>query len=396
MLTALNGWFRRFFTRELLAYLVLAGFLFAVFFWRLGSLTPGISPTESAAKVGSSSLKQIYENPVYLPFKLMQHFLIMLNQHSIFWLRLSGAVFGLIFTLTFFRLAISWFGRVIGLFGTLVFVSLPLFVISARQASPDILLFSPIFIMWLYYKLTKNDDNLKPSVWVSLLLASALSLYIPGMVWWVLVGAYINRRRIITAIGNIPSWLSAAGLTAGLIVLLPLLVSSISRPGIIKSLFLVPEHWYSLLRTAENIGWMILALFIKTPSANPLILGRLPLVNVLMLALVIFGAYALYTAARPKALALGGAVLLAVAAAGLNNNILLLALGLPAVAVFVSAGLRYLYIEWRSIFPRNPVPKTFALVLIAAVVASQLFFGLRYSLVAWPHSTVTKTLYVLK
>jgi hypothetical protein len=103
-----------------------------------------------------------------------------------------------------------------------------------------------------------------------------------------------------------------------------------------------------------------------------------------------------WAAARNKALALASAILFAILAAGLNNNLRLLALGLPAVGIFMAAGLRYLYIEWRSVFPRNPIPKSLAWLLMVLVVSVQLIYGLSYSLIAWPHTDATKTTYVVK
>jgi hypothetical protein len=141
---------------------------------------------------------------------------------------------------------------------------------------------------------------------------------------------------------------------------------------------------------------MLTGLFIKTGRTDSLIVARLPLLTILLVALMIFGIYAMWTAAQSKARWLALGVVYAIVAAGFNNDIVLLALGLPAIIIFAAAGLRYLYIEWRSIFPRNPVPKTFALVLIALVAMTQLYFGLRYALSAWPNTPATRAAYVLK
>jgi hypothetical protein len=93
---------------------------------------------------------------------------------------------------------------------------------------------------------------------------------------------------------------------------------------------------------------------------------------------------------------LGLSVILAILLAALQEDIAYLGLAVPALAIAVSAGLRYLYVEWRGIFPRNPVPKTFAMVLIAAVTLSQLYYGVNYCLHAWPNSTSVRNVYVLK
>jgi 4-amino-4-deoxy-L-arabinose transferase-like glycosyltransferase len=373
----------------------MAGFLSVVFIWRLGSLTPGLSPAEVAARNASLSLRTIYHQPVDAPLKIVQHFLLKIDSASLIYLRAASVAFAIIFAICFYRLAVGWFGRFIGLLAALVFVSLPLFVISAHQASAEVLLFWPVLLLWLYYKPLKTEQ-LKPLIWLALIVVAGLSLYVPGMVWWLAAGIIIGRKRIFSTIRTVPAWLSTIGALVMLGSLAPLILSAISRPAILKNLALVPEHWFNAVRTLENIGWMVLALFVKTPTTNPLILGRMPLLNVILAALLVFGAYAMYIAAKPKAYSLGLSVLFAILAAGLNNDVILLALGLPAIALFISAGLRYLYIEWRSIFPTNPVPKTFAWLLIIAVVASQLFFGLRYSLVAWPDSASTRAAYVLK
>jgi hypothetical protein len=85
-----------------------------------------------------------------------------------------------------------------------------------------------------------------------------------------------------------------------------------------------------------------------------------------------------------------------IAAAGINQDLKFLTLGLPAVGLIVAAGLRYLYIEWRSVFPRNPLPRALALVLMSTVVGLHVWLGLRYSLIAWPHTVDTRQTYVIK
>jgi len=141
---------------------------------------------------------------------------------------------------------------------------------------------------------------------------------------------------------------------------------------------------------------MVSAVFIKTPSQQNLIVGEIPLLSIVQIACLVFGIFAMWRAVRSKTIALSAAVVFAVVAAGINKDITLLALALPSIGIFTSAGLRYLYIEWRSVFPFNPVAKTMALTLMAVVVATHVLYGVRYSLVAWPNTETTKQAYVLK
>jgi hypothetical protein len=146
----------------------------------------------------------------------------------------------------------------------------------------------------------------------------------------------------------------------------------------------------------KHLAWMITSLFFRTPYHDQMLIGRLPLLSVIQLALVVFGVYALYSAARKKAFWLSASVIMGVLLAALNNNLRLLFFSLPGLGIFMAAGLRYLYIEWRSVFPKNPIPKGLAIAMLAAVVTIQALYGLTYSLVAWPAAEPTKQVYVIK
>jgi hypothetical protein len=395
MFKVVRTWPKRLISASSITYILIAGFLFGVFFWRLSSLTPGISAAELAEKSTSSSLSGIYHNPINAPHRLLEFVFIKLLPNGSLSLRLASAVIAVAIAFCFYKLSVSWFGRVIGLFGSLVFISLPLFIIAARQATPEIMYFSPVIVIWLFAWLIKSQKT-KNLTWLSLLTVCGLLLYTPGLVWWLAGALIVCQKRLIVAIAKVPSWLSAVGGLLLLAIISPLIIYGASHLGIFRRLLLIPAAWAAPLTIAKQLGWMILALVAKTPHNNPLILGRVGLISVLSLALIVFGVYAMQIAARTKAAWIGLTIVFGILAAGINNDPALLALSLPGLAIFANAGLRYLYIEWRGIFPRNPVPKGFALVLIAAVVVSQMYFGIRYALVAWPHAKPTRQLYMLK
>ncbi len=395
MFKVVRAWVGQFLSLRWLGYVVLAILVFFLFFWRLSGLVPGLAPSEISARATSLGVHTIYHDPINGPLKLIQYAFLKISPTSAVSIRLGSVIVACLFGLCFYRLASSWFGRLIGLFASLIFISLPLFVIAGRTGDGQIMLFSPILLSWLYFWLLKSEKH-KSQIWALLLLSAAALVYTPGILWFVAAGMVITRKRVMAAIADIKPWISGLALLAAAGTITPLILSSISQPAIIKRLLLIPTDWQSALTVAKNFGWMLLALFAKSPAHNQLILGRTPLLSVVVLALVIFGVYAMQAAARTKAAGLGLVILLAVTAAAINNNLVYLALGLPAIGLLAAAGLRYLYIEWRNIFPRNPVPKTFALILIAAVTLSQLYFGIRYSLVAWPQSVATRTTYVLK
>jgi hypothetical protein len=256
-------------------------------------------------------------------------------------------------------------------------------------------LFSQIVIMAAYAWLIKTEDH-KNIAWLVLAFLAGLFIYVPGLVWWLAAAIILGRRKLSSAIAEIPTWVIALGAALFTAMLVPAAISITKDWHVLEDFALIPRHFAPPLEIVKRIGWMISALAVKTPYHSLLIIGRVPFLDIIQLALLAFGAYAMSVAARGKSLALVATIAFATIVAALNANLYLLALGLPAIAVFMAAGLRYLYIEWRGIFPRNPIPKSLALALMIALVSVQCIYGLSYGLLAWPHAPSTKTAYVLK
>src|SRR5581483_1542377 len=172
-------------------------------------------------------------------------------------------------------------------------------------------------------------------------------------------------------------------LLVGLAIIAPLGVALAGNWRLIKPLALVPGHFTTVISELKSIGWMAAAWFVQSPNHSPLIIARLPLLNIVQDVLLIFGAYALWKAAKPKAGVLLAAMGLATLAAGLNDNIALLLLGLPAAGLLMATGLRYLDVEWLGGFPRRWAAKYLDFMLIAALGGVQVLYGVRYAIGAW-------------
>jgi 4-amino-4-deoxy-L-arabinose transferase-like glycosyltransferase len=368
--------------------------LTAVFLWHLGSFSSGASPSELSIKSDSGSLSTLINNPVNAPYKLVLWGTLHLPHDGLLGLRLASVFYAMLFVLSFAWLAKSLFGKFSGYLGALIFLTMPLVLVLGRQASADILLLAPAFLMALYYWQEKNMQQ-KIS-WLILVAIAGLGLYVPGLNWWIILAAIYCGPKLWQDIKS-TGWLT--NLSAGVllaIIITPLCVALVKGNISVSSLFLIPSHFSGILSELKAIGWMWLGLFWKASTHYPTIIGQLPVLNIVAIVLSVFGFYALWVVAAKKAYALGGSVVLAIILAGINQNINLLALALPAIGVLVCAGLRYLFIEWRSIFPRNPIARSLAVTAMCAIVVVHMVFGLRYSLIAWPHTVDTQQLYVLK
>jgi hypothetical protein len=387
-----TGW-RTF--KILLTSLIALLFIFFLYFWNLGTLTPGLSQHEATARSQSSYLNTIKNNPINAPHKLLQYFFHFTGHHGAFWMRSVSVLFALAFVAGFFILARKWFGNTIGLVSTVAFASLPWTIILARCAAPDIMYFTPIVVL-LSYTLLCSSKQKQPLIWFAFVCLSAFAIYTPGVIWLVLIGSVVCRKKLTKIITELPKTYVAAGFALFLFLLLPLLISTYFHHDVLKDLLLIPDHFSSLRTVLTSIAWMASTLFVKAHTNSDYIVGRLAILIILQTVLGAIGLYALFKSNVRRALFTLFSCLASIIFAGINGNIVLLCFGVLAVVFLNAVALRFLCIKWFRVFPLNPLPRTFATILIILLITSQVAFGIRYSLYAWPHTPSTRHSYVIK
>lgn len=388
--------------RVLTIILIIAGLFFSLFVWRLGSLTSGISPVEASARVSSSNLHSIINNPVNAPQKLIQLLFHRLSPGSIYLLRLASVIWAGIFVVSFYHLANRWFGRVVGALGTLLFASTPWFILGARSASPMIMLLMPLAVAACYVWAVKNKNHVKMAT-IALAAVVSVSIYVPGTLWFIAAAIYFTRKQLKAFIARNNTSTRILCSIIILAILAPLIRASVLNWEIIKPLLLIPATFIGIYGFMKAFAWSSLAIVWRTRSHTDVSVGRWPMLGVVQSILLIFGAVAMFTQALAVGYMLLIFIVICIFAAAINSPAVIsngylpiIFMALPAISMFVAAGLRYLYIEWRTIFPRNPLPRVLAICLMVVLVSMQVFFGMRYALVAWPHTTDTLRLYMLK
>ncbi|MBI5906436.1 glycosyltransferase family 39 protein [Candidatus Saccharibacteria bacterium] len=381
--------------RNVLGVLSVVSGIYLLYIWRLGTLTPGLSLSESAARQLSSKLGYISDNPINAPLRLLQYLAQNLGHHGAFYMRFASVVFMMIFVICLYLLLKTWFGRLIGFFGTLLMIGTPWFILMARSATGTVMLLAPLAIIASFLWLTSSKKQPRLA-WVTLVCVCAISLYIPGLVWFTLAAGLMRRRELLANLKqNGPIVISLSAILA-IAIIVPLVLAISRDLSIVKQLLLIPNHWQGVIGSLKSIAWSVLALFWHTPYHIDMIIGRLHLLSITQVALAAIGVYAMWINARKETYSLLAILAASIIFSGLNANLELLTLAILAVCIFATAGLRYLYVEWRGVFPRNPIPKVLALSLIGLVIGVHLMLGVRYSLIAWPHTTATHSLYVIK
>jgi len=369
--------------------------VFTAYFWRLGNLTDGLSPAEKVAVSSSQALQSIADNPLNAPHRLGQYLAILLNDSTRWAVRLPSAVFMTLFLGLFYLMLRLWFGRLVGLLGALLLASTPWTIVLARNAVPDVLFLAPIGLICAFLWLTRRT-NLRSLIWIVLCAAVAISLYVPGVIWFVALAAAFKHRTVLAIAKNIRWWAVWLGVIFAAVLLAPLIWAIVVQPGIMRELLLIPWPIDQPLEIVKSVAWAGLSLVWRLPQPTDFTVGRLPLLTLAQLALAGVGAYAMWAKARKVVYWLAAVLLGYVIAAGLNDRLTLLLPSVMVVCVLAAAGLRYLYVEWNSIFPRNPLPRGLAVVLMVLVIGVSMAYGLRYSLVAWPNAPATKSIYVIK
>lgn len=393
MRRGLVGWMRRFLANPRVFLLIIIILLLVLFSHFFNAKPAGLSPAEFSTKNSSLSLSTIFHNPINASHNLLAYGL---HAAGISWrgsIRLASTIFGGFFLACFYWLARLMFGKEIGLMGGLILLASPLFLVAARDGSGVIMYFWIIALMALYNWAARSESGIRLII---LAAATALALYTPGIILWIVIGLALGRKKITAIIEDAEPPIITVAILIGLLLIVPLVLAIIKDESLAKQLFLIPATIAAPGRVLKNIAWAAYSLFVKAPHHSALIINRLPLFNWVADALLIFGSFAMWGAARDKFITLVAAIVYAVIFAGFNDNFSLLALAIPAASIIICAGLRYLYIEWRRVFPHNPLAKTMALSMMWVLVIVQLAFGARYALIAWPVTTDTHTTYVLK
>lgn len=371
----------------LLAAAGLAGLLL----YKLGSLTGGLSSGEVAAATAPVGWHGIYHNPFYLPLNFVRSVVFVLfKEHGQTLTRLPDVFFGGLAVISFVWLIRLWHGTRTAVLTSVLFATGAWTLHVSRLASFDVLYLMAMPVLLLTYALMHKYNN-RALVWYGCLLTWGLLLYIPGLVWLVLIVIFLQRGALAKAWRHFGRWWQRLlYLLAGL-VWLPLLVVDLLRPGNLLPWLGWPAHLGTPLHMVKQFAAVPVHLFIRGPEYPQLWLARAPILDIFALAACVIGIYFYVThwrAARTRLLgllALTGFILV-----GLGGPVGF-SLLVPLLYVVAATGIAYLLHEWLHTFPNNPLARGLGLGLIILTISLSTVYNLRAYFVAWPHNAATRT-----
>jgi hypothetical protein len=230
--------------------------------------------------------------------------------------------------------------------------------------------------------------------YVVAVVALGLSMYVPGLIWFLILAAFVRRKDIVLLGLRLSIKLRILlFLMLIALVITPLAFSIVRNPQIGLQLLGLPTELPEVLAVLKNIVHIPLNIFIRS-SGNPEIhLGHLPLLDVFTGIMCLLGIYFYFvhrTLDRAKLLVVFfiiGGILIGIG--GPVHEAILL----PAVYIVATGGIALLLNQWLEVFPENPVAKTTGIIFITVAVLLSCLYNLRSYFIAWPNNDETRAVY---
>lgn len=368
-------------------WLLIAGPIVFFMLWRLGALTPGLSSYEMRSV--TVSLHGIIHDPLFLPLKAVQYGVFHLSRTpGPGLLRLPGALFGLVSIGCLAGVLRTWYGRRPMIYGTLLFGLSSWTLHSSRLAGNSGLYLAalPALLILTHYLQKDDTSALK---FCACAVGLGLILYVPGMVWLVLLVTAWRRRELLESFAGRDAYTKVAWCLLLAATLALLVFAFVRQPSLALTWLGKPAHLAPPLTVAKQFGAVFLHTFVRGPAGSNLWLGHLPAVGIFTSAAALIGAdfYARHWQA-PRSRLLLAAIIVSAILIALQGPVLL-SLFVPIVYLLATAGIAYLLHNWLKIFPRNPLARRFGMTALALTVGLACWYNLRAYFVAWPHNPVT-------
>lgn len=366
--------------------------LFLLLWFRLGSQTYGhAAPAELTTQRSSLHWRTILRDPLNAPYTILERLVLLTGHHGITSMRLISTMYAVLAIVLFYIVARQWHSMRVAILATWLFISSSWFLHTARLATPDILWLVGILGLVVLFSPKRREDHPWLSLPVTVATLSVL-MYIPGMVWLVLLSLFIRRKNIGEYWRSSPNWLVRSVSILGPAVLLtPLGYAFYGNIRLIKPWLGIGDQ----LNDPLTIGKQFLAvpkqIFVSGPFDPVHWLGRLPILSVFETVMFLLGAYfyvSHFNAARSRFIIILSLLAWVIIAVG---NRVSLSLIIPVIYLVLTTGIAYMLHEWLKVFPKNPVARGIGITVISIAILLTSLYQTRSYFVAWRNSPDTRS-----
>ena len=361
--------------------------------YKLGNLTDGMSAAELSATSAAVGWHGIYQNVLYLPLNFIRSVIFALfTDHGLLLGRLPNALFGALTIITFACLIKVWHGTRTAVMATLLFATSAWVLHVSRLASFDVMyLWTLPTLLLLHALFNKHAKN--PIVWFGSAIVWGCMLYIPGMIWLVLLSIYLLRSQIATGWRHFSRWWQRLGYLLLAFAGLPLLAFNLAKFGGVTMWLGLPTELSGPLMLLKQLAAVPVHLFVRGPRYPEVWLDSVPLLDIFSLAMCFVGIYFYAThikASRTRLLGLFTVLGVLLVAIGGPVGLSLL---VPVLYITIATGIAYLMHDWLHVFPSNPLARGIGIGLISLAIGLSCLYNLRAYFVAWPHNPTTQAVF---
>ncbi len=385
--------FRLQYGQQLLQFLAAILLAAGIATFRLSQLLPGINSLEQQTISDGLTIAAIRDNPINAPYKALVWGLHKLNITNLSDFRYISVGIGLLLLIVFFAVVRHWFGFWISAISTFLLLTSSWFLHIIRLATPDVGQLAIIVLVG--YGLWIKSHKLP---YVALLFGvglTAISFYVPGLFWVMLIGI-IHQRQYISNTLKKTKWLLPVAVAMLIALITPLAWRVISEPQIAMTIFGVPDSLASALQVIKNIAVIPVRLVWHGPTDPSIWLPGTPLLDLLSAVLALLGLYNFIQYRQLDRSKITMAFLLiAIVLSGLTNSPLLGYL-LPVIYVLIASGIAFMINQWLTVFPRNPFAKGLMICLIFIAVSSVSYYQLSHYFLAWARHPETRATFLRK
>jgi hypothetical protein len=361
--------------------------------YKLGSLVGGLSLGEVAASRAPVGWHGIYHQPLYLPLNLVRSVVFFLfADHGQSLTRLPNTLFGLLAVFSFAWLVKLWHGTRTALFAGCLFAASAWVLHVSRLAGFDVLYLWAIPTLLVAHAKLQRQSSSAPIFYGSMLVWGVL-LYIPGLIWLLLLELYASRQSIAAGWKHFGRWWQRLLYICAGLVWLPLLADRLRQTATLKTWLGLPAHLASPLTLLKHFVGVFVHLFVRGPQYPTLWVGRAPVLDIFTLTACLIGVYFYiqnFKASRSRLL--GGFFALGVVLVTLGGPVGL-SLLVPIAYLLAATGITLLMRQWLQTFPLNPLARGVGIGLIIVAVALSCTYNLRGYFVAWPHNHTTQAVF---
>lgn len=374
---------------------IAGGVLFSLLWFKLGTLLPGLSPSEAIIQrhlaLQDISLRSILDNPLFLPYSLVLYALQSLGLHGTLAVRGISAFIGTLTVICFYLIIRRWHTPRLAIFGTIMFAASSWFLNTARYGSADIM-FSGIIFVLLAAILLQQSKHRKIMLTLTIFIG-ACYIYVPGMIWFLAIAGIWQSKRIRNELKRIPTWFTVVIALGGVIVIAPLVWGIYHTPSLVLPLLGLPNTLPNIADILQNIINIPTYIFVRGPNDPARWLPGTAYLDIFSSMMLFVGLYwAFFKRKLDRIRAITGLLLvgsLLVATGGPVNMALLI----PFIYLLITAGMTFMLQQWFTVFPRNPIARTIGTSLLSLAVLASVFYNINHYFIAWPNTPSVRKIY---